>query len=1386
MRTNYKFSIILSVYNDEKYLEESIESIINQNIGFKDNVQFIIVNDGSTDESKNIIRKYVSKFPDNIVALSQENKGLAYARNLALDFVEGQYVNFFDADDYLCEDVLSTVYDFFESNPDFNIASIPIKFFEKSDEVYELNYKCDNLELIDLSSSPNNPLLSLSSCFIKKDLIDNNKFSTNLIFSEDSLFLNKLLIKYNKYAFIPSVILYQRLRNDLSNRSQQVIFNKKYYTERLRNFHIDLINYSLLDNPNVPKFTQYTILYELLSLIKKQELDVFDEESEKEEFFDVLTEIFSYIDDDVINNNCYVDNLLLKSFLFYLKNRDITYELEEFNVKLKFGDYIADNLNKHRFWIDEVKFKKGYLHITGFFNSLFDIKDISIVAVKEKNGKYNFYSGAYFNHSNRHSTKFLSKTLEYSHSFSLNIPTRDLEDSNFRLRVDYHKNGDKFDNRRENLIFSYLGIFFTYHSEFDKELLVNSGDFSLSLEDKYFYVKKGFKFSVVMAIYNTEDYVEQAINSVINQTIGFEENIQLILVNDGSTDGTENILLNYKKQYPNNIILINQENQGQASARNNGLNYVNGKYVNFLDSDDYLSENVVEEVYDFFEEHESETDVVSVPLVMFGRSSEKHALDYKFNEPRVIDLTKEPNHPQLHVSSSFIKFDSVKDNKFPTTITGSEDGNFVNNILLYKEKLGVINKGVYFYRKREDETSTLDTMSLRENFYIPRLKDHFMNLINQSLDMYGKVPRFIQYTIVYDLQWLLSISELEVYTEKSDINEFWHYIDVILSYIDLSVITNNININSGLVRNFLIYLKKKNLHFEVKNDEILLKTDNYLLDRLNIHNIWLDIVEIKNGFLNISGFMNSLFDSKFLSIAALKTNCDGSQTKYYGEYVEYSLRKGIKFLDKQWQYSFTFDLKVPLTENESSKINVLLNFHYDGDNTNLINSNIIPLDLDLKFLPHVRISAKSNFIVKDNHILYFEENEFNIIPYSYKSLIKLEKNVRNIINDEKPYKYISILRLRLTYLLLYPFIKNKKIYLFMDRIESADDNAEHLFKYAVSRKDDVKKYFVLSKDSGDYPRLSKIGKVVKFNSFKHRLLYVLAEKVISSHPDESILSPFFSYEKNEDQREYINSLVTSETYFLQHGVTKDNISKWLKKYDKNLRLILTVSDDETNSFFDEGYNYDEDVVQALGFPRFDNLKNNPKNKILIIPTWRNYLEGNRGVFMNSDYFKSLNDLINDEKLISLCEKNNYEIIFKAHPKLNTQISDEDNEKYVDLFNFNEHIKVSTEESYQELFEVGSLLITDYSSVFFDFAYLKKPVIYYQPNDDYHHEKSYFKYETMGFGDVINNHEDIITKLEEYINNGCEMESVYKDNVENFFKYIDKNNCQRVYDWITKN
>ena len=1378
----FKFSIIITSFNVEKYIKKAIESVISQNIGFEENVQLIIVDDGSTDNSLDIINEYAEKYPNNIVILTQKNSGVASSRNLGLIYVEGEYVNFLDGDDFISKNTLSNVYEFFELNKEsVDVVSLPIYYFKGKKGAHELNDKECFEGIVDLKENPNNPLLSINSSFFKSDVLRYEYFDEDLICSEDSLLLNKILLDKNKYGFIGSSKYWYRHRHDLTNISNRLAFEKEYYLDRLRGFYLNLIHYCQ-DNFNViPEFIQYNILYSLLDILKREELDFLESEDEINEFFKILAEILSFIDDEVISNNRFIDDSNFELFIFYLKYGNVNYELHPFNVTLKFGDYEADNLNRHKMWIKEFSHKGDYITIKGFVNSLFDIEDTSVVAVKEKNGKYDFYTAAYMKDANHLNIRYLSKDILYSYPFSLNIPTQDLIDSNFRLRFDYHKNHDKFDNRRENLVFSYLNPAFSHNMGIRGDFIKHYDGMGISLENNVFNVYREFKFSVVMAVYNTEEYVEQAIDSVINQTIGFEENIQLILVNDGSTDSTLSILSEYHEKYPDNITLISQVNQGQAAARNNGLNYVRGKYVNFLDSDDYLSDDAMEKVFKFYSKNKN-VDVVSLPLIIFGRSNDKHGLNYKFNKTKVIDLKKNPNNPQLHVSSSFIRSDSIGNIRFPTNITGSEDGNFLNNVLLKKQKLGVISDAGYYYRKRPDESSTLDTMRLKENFYIPRLIHHFMNLIDSSIMKYGKVPKFIQYTIIYDLQWLISISELEIYTEQSKIKEFWYYINHILSYIDFDVITKNKNINSNLLKNYLVYLKKKNLHLEIINNDVFLKTANHRLDRLSIHKIWLDIVEIDGGFLNISGFMNSLFDSKYLSVDGVKIPKDSPEEFYPGTYVEYTERKGVKFLDKQWQYSYTFDLKIPI-EEDSSKVYIVLNYHCDGDNSNYKAYNLIPFKLDLGFLAHVRMSNQSNYIVKDNHILYFEDKEFNIIPYSYKSLIKHEREIRKDLNEKMPYKANSILMLRLAFLLFYPIMRNKKIYLFMDRIDSADDNAEHLFKYASQQKDDIKKYFVLSKGNDDYKRVSKFGKIVKFNSFKHRLLYLFADKVISSHPDESILSPFFSYEKSKDQRKYLNSLVTSGTYFLQHGVTKDDISYWLKKYDKNLKLILAVSDEENKSFLNEGYNYDKEIIQTLGFPRFDNLKNNPKNKILIIPTWRNYIEGNRFVFINSDYFKSLNNLINDERLISLCEENNYEIIFKAHPKLNTQISDEDEGKYIDLFDFNEHITLSTDESYQELFEMGSVLITDFSSVFFDFAYLKKPVIYYQPNDDYHHEKSYFVYEEMGFGDVIKTQDDIVNKLEFYIKNGCTMEEIYKENVDSFFKYIDKNNCKRVYDWI---
>ncbi|OED29875.1 hypothetical protein NL43_05940 [Methanosphaera sp. WGK6] len=891
-----------------------------------------------------------------------------------------------------------------------------------------------------------------------------------------------------------------------------------------------------------------------------------------------------------------------------------------------------------------------------------------------------------------------------------------------------------------------------------------------------------------MAIYNTEQYLDESINSVINQSIGFENNIQLILVDDGSADNSLKIAEKYQQQYPNNIIVLSQENQGPAVARNNGLKYIQGKYVNFLDSDDYLSKEVLKEVDEFFNKHYDEVDLVAIPIKYFDRRGGDHRLNDKFKTTRVIDLTKELNSPQLSASSSFFKNNLFNKFEFSTKIISSEDSLMINKMLLEKRKYGAISNVYYYYRKRYDNSSTIDVTSNKKEYFTDKLKFYYMELINTSIAKYNRVPAFIQYLMAYDLQWLLKQHDLSILETEIEIEEFWYYLNKVLYYIeDYVILKNNYITNPIFVKSFFV-LKNKKVHTEViNNKQVIKKSGTYTIDNLNNHKFWIDIVEIRNNSFNISGFLNSMFEDNFISIEARKETIDGDISYFSSKQVKYNTRKNVIYLSKTWQYKHNFDIRIPVLKKEIFNVKLVVNYHKDGDNTNFNKDNIIPIRLLMDFTQHAKLSQSSTYFSTNSNIVILHENSFNVAPYNFKRLVKHELHDMKSIFSEKKAGYKLALLLRFMYLIIHPLIRNP-IYLFMDRQEVADDNAEHLYKYALKQNDNINKFYVVLKDTNDFRRLSKIGNVVPFGSFKHKLLFLLCDKVISSYPEESVINPFFIYDRKNnvinDERNLYSGLTNTPLYFLQHGVTKDNISTYLKKYDKNVSLILTVSDKEHDSFLDEGYNYDEIIIQTLGFPRHDNLENKRKKKILFIPTWRSYLENDKDLFLASEYFKQLNNILNNESLINLVDEKGYEIIFRPHPRLNYYISNT-NLRYIDLFDINDKIYLSKDESYQELFSEASLLITDYSSVFFDFAYLKKPVIYYHYANDYHHAKGYFDYETMGFGEVIFDEEKLLDKITYYLENNCTMEEEYIEKVNSFFKYNDKNNSERVYNWICK-
>ena len=872
-----------------------------------------------------------------------------------------------------------------------------------------------------------------------------------------------------------------------------------------------------------------------------------------------------------------------------------------------------------------------------------------------------------------------------------------------------------------------------------------------------------FRFTVITAFYNTGEYLKESIESVINQDIGFEDNVQYLLVDDGSTDNTKAIALEYQELYPNNILVLSKENGGPASARNLGLKHVKGDYVNFLDSDDMLSLNSMSVVDNFFNEHD-DVGIVSMPIFYFDKKEGEHHLNYKFYPERVIDLEKEYNCSQAHVSSSFIKADLLDGREFKVDLINGEDLLLINELFVHERKYGVVNSARYNYRKRIESSSIMDNAQMSERFFLEKMQNCFKELIDYSIDNVGFVPKFIQYIIALDLNGIV-VSPFfeEIYTDPKDINEFWDCLDDILSNIDEKIIRKHKYLSFD-VKSFLIFLKNKDFHIEVnsKRNKLFLKSNDFVINRLHTHNIYFDIVEIRDGFLCLSGYLTSKSKRSSINILAIVKTADGKKTVYECKRFDYSTtaRSVKKLLGITWRFNYNFDFKIPIGENV--KITFKMLFEEDEISASF--------GLGTKFKDYCNLNEYSNYFVKDSKIVLYQENSLHIVDESFLFKHKLElKSILKILKSNQDFKFYA-LYIRILSAIVFLFYNNKRIWLFMDRPTKAEDNARHLFEYSVKQNDGISKYFVVDKRTEDYRQMLKVDKnIVAFGSLKHKLLYLYAEKVISSHVNHIWLNPFF-----ESNPMLFSGLTTIKTCFLQHGIIKYDLSYWFRKFFHNFYLFLTCSDYERISLRENEYNYSEDVVQTLGLPRFDKLKKGESLKqILFMPTWRNYLKDDES-FKSSKYFEHINNFLNNSSLLNLLKDNGYQIIFKPHYDL---------VPFVDLLDVPKEIKISYNDSYSDLFNNSDLLITDYSSVYFDFAYLKKPVIYYRGDDKFHYDGGYLDDEIMTFGEIISSENRLIDKVKYYLENDFEMEDEYKKRVDLFFKFKDNNNSKRVYEWL---
>ena len=925
---------------------------------------------------------------------------------------------------------------------------------------------------------------------------------------------------------------------------------------------------------------------------------------------------------------------------------------------------------------------------------------------------------------------------------------------------------------------------------------------------------KSPQITVIVPVYNVELYLKETLDSIINQTIGFKENTQLILINDGSPDNSEKICLEYRDNYPDNVVYKKQRNAGVSVARNKGLSLAKGRYIHFMDSDDVISHNFHKESINLLENNK-DVDIVASKISFFDAKYAQHYLNKKFHSTRVIDVNTEPNNPIFHLPTMVFRNSTLKGHKFDSRIKISEDAKFVNEVLYHKKKYGVLKNTNYYYRRRQNETSAINTKLSNRSYYIDTPNWFIAHLMKLWQQPDGSVHQYIQNLAMIEVAWRILDEKKQDVLSDSEQDEYKSTIYSLLDQIDDELILSSKIIN---IQHKLHLLKKKYGEKDY-HKKIICRGDRYYFndillysvgDNLDSSSLVFDFIHDQgDGSYKIEGYSilptirptdkryiktsKGLFPVKYVKRSRRQ---DGFLGDLFSDQDAFEVVVKVSETDRLTGVLATdegFEIELPIFTKQFTGLGVLNHTYtiiggrlFKKDNHSIKICESTPAS-------HLRLEIRYNLQILRNIQLR------KSISWARGTLVNLDSLFRfaprKKIIRELAGPFILLLRSAWMGMLdvfirqLYNFGLHKSdrpIWIISDRGSLAGDNGEALFKYIVEvAKPNVDVYFVISKKSPDFKRLQQVGRVVDLDSLKYKLLFLRADKIISSHAD------YYVYNTFGYRWTHFSDLYKFDFIFLQHGIIQADLSGWLNRFEKNIKLFVTSAKTEYNSILEDDYGYDKSVVKLTGLPRYDLLESKPKKTVILAPTWRKNIlpeerHGKSGVrahsdtFKDTEYFKFYNNLMNDSRLIDALNTKGMTGEFYLHPAFSRQVGD---------FSSNSSFTIKTPPyDYKQAFREGDLMITDYSSVAFDFAYLRKPVIYTQFDNATLHEnhiaeEGYFSYEDDGMGVVTYNYESAVDEIVRTIKSGCKLSDKYAARIDKFYKYNDRENSRRVYEEI---
>lgn len=866
---------------------------------------------------------------------------------------------------------------------------------------------------------------------------------------------------------------------------------------------------------------------------------------------------------------------------------------------------------------------------------------------------------------------------------------------------------------------------------------------------------KKFKYdiSVIVPVYNNEEYIDDCVNSILNQDFDINR-IQIILINDGSKDKSIEVLRKYEGK---NILIVDKKNTGVSDTRNVGMKKALGKYILFLDSDDRLSPNACKCLFNLFEKHYDEIDLITYPIVYDINGELKPHVRYHkmfYKGTGIYDLNEDYN--LLQATVNIVVKNNFEDNiLFDVKQNFSEDERFATETLMKKKKIGFCKEASYYYRRHVGTAN--DTIT--NAYYSFETINGYYEYLFEKFKENGHVPKYIQALYINNISWRIKQDDLYPYHyNKKDFEVALKRIKNLLKQIDVDVILS-LPYMSKFHQMYILKLKEEKVDIAVHKDnsyeitcreEVLVeeKTIKSLVNRFKIE----DNQIILNGNLQTLAFevvdpviYLSVID-KNNHVKNTKVETYITNNSYYSSKIKTNLIYGYK-------------LKLNLNDVKEFKMYAVI------DNIQIPIIVIFNRFSSRKiYYGKTRVAyTKKRFKVTSNNLYY-----------------KLKDGLKNFLTYIKKNPKIIVYRI---FAKLY--VKRKKIWIYSDK-GGLVDNAYIQFKHDIKKKDGIMRYYVynepFSKIKDKFTEVEQ-KHLLKFKTLKHKTLFIRSDKVLTSFSDLQVYCPFNTGIK------WYRDIMKYELVYLQHGILHANlISMYSKEFTEISKFIIS-SDFEENNLITR-YNYDKEDFIKSGMPRMGvtNDKIEVKNKILYAPSWRKYLIGNlvnnkrklkTREFLASSYFKENYALLHSKKLNDLLKKYNIVLDFKLHPIF---------KEYGPLFELDKCSNINLNFD-KTVIEEYKLFITDFSSFQFDFVALKRPIIYFMP-DMVEFKAGLHTYRELdlayedAFGKLCLTSDELLKEIIELIENKFKMKSTYKKRMDTFFT-VAKNPCEKIYKELKK-